>query len=133
MAIVSIKIPIARDRARALYRAVEDGEEVYADITADQYAALALPKPKHLNQEDAHEPDPRPDLPKGKTWVFISAGGGMLKFDTPDGELQPGDFFPGEPGRMPLYCEPDGKLTVPELFDLQGKDLTVTREKVWRK
>ena len=87
----------------AYYQSAKDDSWRKVEISKEDYAALAL--------KDAGPP-PRPkDMPDEFVWKV--AVGGKPVFDTPSGDLEKGDYYPGD--------NLEGKACSPMAVSLDGK------------
>ncbi len=95
------------------------GEVVRAEITAKQYADLALP--------GSGEPQPRPELPKGD-WIWLYSAGRCVRLDTLDGEVGEGDWYSGDAKCPAIIGLSQGKaaLLEPHEYTKVGDRVTLT-------
>jgi hypothetical protein len=95
------------------------GEIVQSGVTPEEYAALAVGVlPTRL-------------VGDGEGWVMLRAASGMLVFDTDDGMLREGDWYPGDAEVAPLIGTASGATVAVEpgmILAWDGEDATLSPE-----
>lgn len=116
---------LPQDRHFAFYRN-KDGVVNLAQLTDEEYAALAKPMQSLSDDEitaalkraqdfgmpksgmiETRGVPPHPDFP-ASDWFCFQCGGGSPTFDTADGFLKPGDYYPGDKKLEPIAINADG-------------------------